>query len=170
MGIRGAYAIRPYTCTLKMGWDGIRSTSDRPVRGTYAIRPQTDSGNLAFGSLVLLCRQVNVGIARTTRVAATRAAATFRLLAAIAFGLLARATAASGLLRRILFGKMNVGLPVILRLLRLRILGRLGILRLARFGILGHMGILRIGRLFLLLGRGPPLRDALVIALVNAVG
>ena len=65
---------------------------------------------------------------------------------------------------------MNVRLPVILWLLRLGILGRLGILRLARFGILGRMGILRIGRLFLLLGRGPPLRDTLVIALVNAVG
>ena len=61
--IRGTYAIRPYTGTLKMGWDGIRSTSDRPVRGTYAIRPQTASGNLAFSSLVLLCRHVNVGIA-----------------------------------------------------------------------------------------------------------
>ena len=170
MGIRGTYVIRPYTGTQKMGWDRIRSTPDGTVRGTYAIRPQTDPGNLAFSSLVLLCRQVNIGIAGTTRVTATRAAATFWLLAVTAFGLLARATASSGLLRRILFGKMNVGLPVILRLLRLGILGRLGILRLARFGILGRMGILRIGRLFLLLGRGPPLRDALVIALVNAIG
>ena len=98
MGIRGAYAIRPYTGTLKMDWDGIRSISDGTVRGTYAIRPQTASGNLAFSSLVSLCRQVNIGIARTARVTATRAAATFRLLAATAFGLLARATAASGLL------------------------------------------------------------------------
>ena len=56
MGILGAYAIRPYTGTLKMGWDGIRSPSDRPVCGTYAIHPQTASGNLAFSSLVSLCR------------------------------------------------------------------------------------------------------------------
>ena len=98
MDIRVAYTIRPYIGTLKMGWDGIRSASDKPICGTYAIRPQTASGNLAFSSLVLLCRQVNIGIARTTRVTATRAAATFRLLAATAFGLLARATAASGLL------------------------------------------------------------------------
>ena len=98
MGIRGAYAIHPYIGTQKMGWDWIRPTSDRPICGTYAIRPQTAPGNLAFSSLVLLCRQVNIGIARTTRVTATRAAATFRLLATTAFGLLARATVASGLL------------------------------------------------------------------------
>ena len=96
--IRGTYVTRPYTDTLKMDCDGIRSTSDRPICGTYAIRPQTDPGDLAFSSLVLLCRQVNIGISRTTCVTATRAAAIFRLLAATAFGLLARATATSGLL------------------------------------------------------------------------
>ena len=48
MGIRGAYAIRPYTGTLKMNEDRIRSTPDGTVRGTYVIRPQTASGNLAF--------------------------------------------------------------------------------------------------------------------------
>ena len=41
MEIPGAYAIRPYTDTPKMGWDGIRSPSDGTVRGTYAIRPYT---------------------------------------------------------------------------------------------------------------------------------
>ena len=61
--IRGTYARSPYTDTLKMGWDRIRSTPDGTVRGAYAIRPQTASGDLAFSSLVLLCRQVNVGIA-----------------------------------------------------------------------------------------------------------
>ena len=81
-----------------MGWDGIHSAPGETVRGAYAVAPQTASGNLAFGWLVSLCRQVDVGIARTARVTATRAAATFRLLAATAFGLLARATAASGLL------------------------------------------------------------------------
>ena len=89
IGIREAYAIRLHTDTLKMGWDWIRSPPDGTVRGTYAIRPQTASGDLAFSSLVLLCRQVNIGISRTTRVTATRAAATFRLLATTAFGLLA---------------------------------------------------------------------------------
>ena len=47
MDIRGAYAIRPYTGTLKMGWDRIRSTSDGPVRGAYAILPYT--GTLKMG-------------------------------------------------------------------------------------------------------------------------
>ena len=63
MDIRGTYAICLYTGTPKMGWDRIRLTPNGTVRGTYAIRPQTASGDLAFSSLVLLCRQVNVGIA-----------------------------------------------------------------------------------------------------------
>ena len=54
--IRGAYAIRPYTGTLKMGWDGIRSISDKPVRGTYAIRPQT-----ALRTLLLVRLSHSVG-------------------------------------------------------------------------------------------------------------
>ena len=63
IGICGAYVIRLHTNILKMGWDRIRSTPDGTVREAYAIRPQTAPGNLAFSSLVLLCRQVNVGIA-----------------------------------------------------------------------------------------------------------
>ena len=47
MGIRGAYAIRPYTGTLKMNEDRIRSTPDGTVRGTYAIRLYT--GTLKMG-------------------------------------------------------------------------------------------------------------------------
>ena len=51
MGIHGAYAIRPYTGTLKMGWDGIRSASNRSIRGAYAIRPYTDTLKMGWDGI-----------------------------------------------------------------------------------------------------------------------